>query len=154
MKVFLFYVLQCRGPPLLKFWFSKILEERLVCVMAEKKEHFIDSVAKLKETHPVLAWALHQIIVTILLGIMVNLIAMAIGQTIFPAKVYEKSRTTSPIICHLELLQQVEIIGDEPYYFQIELTNTNAKVTIVGFVSKQPFEGVDVQKSPTQIPRF
>ena len=109
----------------------------------------MDSVAKFKETHPVLASVLYHIIVTILLGIVVNLIAMAIGQAVTPAKVYEKPRTTSPVIYHLEPLQQVKIIGEEPYYFQIELTDNNTQETMVGFVSKRSIKKVDVQEEPT-----
>lgn len=131
---------------------EQIIVDEVSSILASEKnweQRLMDSVAKLKETHPVLASILYHIIVTILLGIMVNLIAMAIGQAVTPAKVYEKPRTTSPVIYHLEPLQQVKIIGEEPYYFQIELTDNNTQETMVGFVSKRSIKEVDIQETPS-----
>lgn len=131
---------------------EQIIVDEVSSILASEKnweQRLMDSVAKLKETHPVLASILYHIIVTILLGIMVNLIAMAIGQAVTPAKVYEKPRTTSTVIYHLEPLQQVKIIGEEPYYFQIELTDNNTQETMVGFVSKRSIKEVDVQETPS-----
>ena len=131
---------------------EQIIADEVSSILSSEKnweQRLMDSVAKFKETHPVLASVLYHIIVTILLGIVVNLIAMAIGQAVTPAKVYEKPRTTSPVIYHLEPLQQVKIIGEEPYYFQIELTDNNTQETMVGFVSKRSIKKVDVQEEPT-----
>ncbi len=131
---------------------EQIIADEVSSILSSEKnweQRLMDSVAKLKKTHPVLASILYHIIVTILLGIMVNLIAMAIGQAVTPAKVYEKPRTTSPVIYHLEPLQQVKIIGEEPYYFQIELTDNNTQETMVGFVSKRSIKEIDVQEDPT-----
>lgn len=131
---------------------EQIIADEVSSILSSEKnweQRLMDRVAKLKETHPALAALLYHLIVTILAGIIVNLIAMAIGQAIAPAKVYEKPRTTSPVIYHLEPLHQVKIIGEEPYYFQIELTDNDTQETMVGFVSKRSVKEVDTQEAPS-----
>lgn len=132
---------------------EQIIADEVSSILSSEKnweQRLMDSVAKLKKPHPVLASMLYHIIVTILLGIVANLIAMAIGQALTSAKVYEKPRTTSMVIYHLEPLQQVKIIGEEPYYFQIELTDNTTQETMVGFVSKRSIKELGTQEDPSE----
>lgn len=131
---------------------EQIIANEVSLILASGKnweQRLMDSVAKLKKTHPVLATVLWQIIWPLLVGILGSLIATVIGQANAPAKVYEKPRTTSPVVYHLEPLQEVKIIGEEPYYFQIELTDSNTQETMVGFVSKRSIKEVDTQEEPS-----
>lgn len=125
-----------------------ILAEEMSSVLTSKKnweQRLMVSVTKLKETHPILATLFYGIIINILTSIIMTLAAMAIGQIRTPAKVYEKPQTTSQVVYHLEPLQEVKIIGEQPYYFQIELTDNDTKETLIGFVSKRSVQPVDAQ---------
>lgn len=125
-----------------------IIAEEISSVLASKQnweQRLMESVTKLKETHPILARLFFEIIISILTSIIISLASIVIGQIRTPAKVYVKPQTTSQVIYRLEPLQQVKIIGEQPYYFQIELTDNNTQETLVGFVSKRSIEQVDAQ---------
>ena len=132
---------------------KKIISKEMSSILTSEKnweQRIIESVTRLKESHPLLATILDKIILGILIGIVANIISSSIGQVRTSAKVYDKPQTTSQVVYHLEPLQQVKIIGEQPYYYQIELTDNDTQETFVGFVSKRSIQQVDTQdESPT-----
>ncbi len=127
---------------------EQLLADEVSLVSVSEKnweQRLMERMAQLKETHPVIAWVLYHVFVSILFGIIASLAATAIWQATTSAKVYEKPNTESPIIYRLEPLQQVKVIGEQPYYFQIELTDNSTQETMVGFVSKRSLKEVEVQ---------
>lgn len=127
---------------------KQIIAEEVTSILSSDKnweQRLMDSIIKLKSTHPVLAAIFEKVIFAFLLGIATSLIATAIGQALFPAKVYDEPKTTSQILYHLEPLEQVKIIGEQPYYYQIELTDSSTQETFTGFVSKRSIQQVDTE---------
>lgn len=103
------------------------------------------------DTHPLLAAILVAVILPLLLDFLYDLGTTKIGQPDTPTKVYEEPRTTAPIIFQLEPLQQVKVIGEQPYYFQVELTDGNTQEIIIGFVSKRSLKEVDTRESSSTL---
>lgn len=128
---------------------KQLLADEVSLVSAPEKnweQRLMERITKLKETHPVLALILSQMILPLLVGILGSLLATAIGQANTPAKVYEKPNAASPIIYHLKPLQQVKVVGEQPYYFQIELPDNDTGETIIGFVSKRSLKVADTEE--------
>jgi hypothetical protein len=125
---------------------EQIIANEVSSILSAEKnweQRLMDSMVRLKETHPILAAVLYHLVFTILVGLLVNLISTSIGEARTPAKVYEQPRPTAPIVYHLEPLQQVKIIGAEPYYFQIELIDNETKEILTGFVSKRSLKEIE-----------
>lgn len=125
---------------------EQIIATEVSSILSSEKnweQRLMDSMVRLKETHPILATVLYHLVFTILAGLLVNLISTSIGEARTPAKVYEQPRPTAPIVYHLEPLQQVKIIGEEPYYFQIELIDNETKEILTGFVSKRSLKEIE-----------
>lgn len=128
---------------------KQIISNEVTEILASEKnweQRLMESVIRLKSTHPVLATILDKIILAILINIAATIIATSIGQARSPANVYDKPRTTSPVVYRLKPLQQVVIIGEEPYYYQIEIKDNDTQETLVGFVSKRSLQEVDTQE--------
>lgn len=111
-------------------------------------QRLTDRLSTFAETHPRLAQFL---INFILYGVIASIIGSAIWEVISSAKVYEHPNSASPVIFQLEPLQQVKVIGEQPYYFQIELTDGNTQETIVGFVSKRSLKAVDMGENTSTL---
>lgn len=125
---------------------EQIIANEVSSILSTEKnweQRLMDSMVRLKETHPILATVLCHLFFPLLLGLLVNLISTSIGEARTPAKVYEQPRPTAPIVYHLERLQQVRIIGEEPYYFQIELIDNETKEILTGFVSKRSLKEIE-----------
>lgn len=130
---------------------EQIIANEVSSILSTEKnweQRLMDSMLRLKETNPILAIALYHLFFTILLGLVVNLFSTSIGEARTSAKVYEQPRPTAPIVYHLEALQQVKIIGEEPYYFQIELIDHETQETLVGFVSKRSLKEIEGLEEP------
>lgn len=128
---------------------QQIIADEMTAILSPKQnweQRLMDRVTKLKESHPVFATILYHMFFTVLIGIIVSLISMIIGQAITSTNVYVKPKTTSSVIYHLEPLQQVKIIGEQPYYFQIELTDDDTGDTLTGFVSKRSLKVADSEE--------
>lgn len=132
---------------------KQIIAGEVSSILSSQKnweQRLMESVSKLREEHPILAPLFYGIILNILASIIISLASIVIGQIRTPAKVYDKPQTTSQVVYHLEPLQQVKIIGEQPYYYQIELTDNDTQEIFVGFVSKRSIQQVDTQdESPT-----
>ena len=76
----------------------------------------------------------------VILPIIAQLFGNLIGEALIPAKVYEEPQIVAPVICRLEQHQNVLIIGEVPYYYQIETKDLSTNETKTGFVSKRSIE--------------
>ena len=95
---------------------------------------------KWKERHPILA----DLFLSVVLGIITNLI-WAILSTGFSAmtayaskdaKVYDEPSADSSVVYNITVEQNVTIIGEARYYYEIEVPDTVTEDTIVGYVYK------------------
>ena len=73
----------------------------------------------------------------VIVPILVDLMSESIGQTLSPTKVYEAPQTSSSVLYTLPENQLVEIIGDEPYYFKIQISDNTGDQNIIGYASKR-----------------
>ena len=73
---------------------------------------FAEKIKNFSQTHPVIAWVLEKIFFAILIGIITNIASSAIGQASSPANVYEEPNSSSQIVYHVELYQNVVVVGD------------------------------------------
>ena len=101
------------------------------------EQRFMESIAKYRKTHPVVAWVLEKIFFAILIGVATSLASSAVGRVLHPANLYEEPRTSSQVICRIEESETVVIVGEAPYYYQIERGDENTKQLIVGYASKR-----------------
>lgn len=112
-------------------------------ILADEKnweQRLMDRIEMFKQTHPLWAVILKLLFVYIFLEIFNSVCSTGIGQMLFPAKVYEEPNTQAPIIYHIEQHQQVVIIGEVPYYYEIETKDVKTNEIKTGYVSKRSVE--------------
>lgn len=101
------------------------------------EQRFAEQIKSFFQTHPVIAWVLEKIFFAILIGIITNIASSAIGQALSPANVYEEPNSSSQIVYHIELNQNVVVVGDVPYYYEVEIQDESSGCRYVGYVSKR-----------------
>ena len=117
-----------------------IVADEITAILADKKnwdQRFMECVHKFKDTHPTIASVLINFFLPLLIAIIANLISTRIGQIISPAKVYEEPASTSQVIYHIEQNQTVIIIGDAPYYYEVEIRDSKSEQSLTGYISKR-----------------
>lgn len=87
-----------------------------------------------------------QIILEIIVGVIIGVILNVIGQAKSPANVYEEPKVTAPIIYHIEQYQQVIIVNEIPYYYEIEVKDESTNEIKTGFVSKRSIEMIGINE--------
>ena len=101
------------------------------------EQRFAEQIKSFSQTHPVIAWVLEEIFFAILIGIITNIASSAIGQALSPANVYEEPNASSQIVYHIELNQNVVVVGDVPYYYEVEIQDESSGYRYAGYVSKR-----------------
>lgn len=101
------------------------------------EQRFTEQIKSFSQTHPVIAWVLEKIFFAILIGIITNIASSAIGQALSPANVYEEPNSSSQIVYHIELNQNVVVVGDVPYYYEVEIQDESSGCCYAGYVSKR-----------------
>ena len=101
------------------------------------EQRFAEQIKSFSQTHPVIAWVLEKIFFAILIGIITNIASSAIGKALSPANVYEEPNSSSQIVYHIELNQNVVVVGDVPYYYEVEIQDKLSGCRYAGYVSKR-----------------
>lgn len=86
----------------------------------------------------------------ILIGIIANIAASAIGQALSLANVYEEPHSSSQVVYHIELNQNV-VVGDAPYYYKVEIQDKSSGQLHTGYVSKRPISLIESEEKSTDI---
>lgn len=139
-------------PPILSEDDQRIVVAEVEDVLLSGKnweQCFAEKIKNFSQTHPVIAWVLEKIFLAILLGIITNMVSPAIGQALFPANVYEEPRSSSPIVCRIELNQNVVVVGDVPYFYEVEIQNESAEHRYIGYVSKRSISLMESEREST-----
>ena len=100
------------------------------------EQRFAEQIKRFSQTHPVIAWVLEKIFFAILIGIITNIASSAIGKALSPANVYEEPNSSSQIVYHIELNQNVVVVGDVPYYYEVEIQDESSGCCYADYVSK------------------
>ena len=100
-------------------------------------QRFAERTKSLAQTYPSIAWVLEKIFFAILIGIITNIASSAIGKALSPANVYEEPNSSSQIVYHIELNQNVVVVGDVPYYYEVEIQDESSGCRYAGYVSKR-----------------
>ena len=107
-----------------------------------------ETIENFQKTHPTLVWVLKCVLLSILVNTIGNLLTTAIGQALFPAKIYEEPNTASQVIYHIEQHQTLIVVGDVPYYYEVEIRDCNTDQTMAGYISKRSVRIIDGNSSP------
>ncbi len=110
------------------------------------EQRFAEQIKSFSQTHPVIAWVLEKIFFAILIGIITNIASSAIGQALSPANVYEEPNSSSQIVYHIELNQNVVVVGDVPYYYEVEIQDEPSGCRYAGYVSKRSISLVESEE--------
>jgi hypothetical protein len=119
---------------------QQIVVEEVTGILSSEKnwdKRLAASIQKCKEKNPTVAKILIFILLQVLVPILVNLMSDFIGQTLSPTKVYEAPQASSSVLYTLPENQLVVIVGDEPYYFKVQISNDTGDQDIIGYVSKR-----------------
>ena len=82
---------------------------------------------------------LANVFLPILIGIFVNIAWSAIGRTLSPVNVYEEPNSSSQIVYHIKLNQNIVVVGDIPYYYEIEIQDELSGCCYARYVSKRSY---------------
>ena len=115
------------------------------------EQRFMARVAEFEKTHPFWAVAIKFLVINVIFAIMVNLASDGIGQTINAAKVYEEPCSTSQVVYHVEQHQTVIVIGEVPYYYEVEVRPENADGVKRGYMSKRSILVKDDDRGITEV---
>ena len=102
-----------------------------------RKQGFAERIIVLSKTHPVIAWILNKVFLTILVSIITNMTCSAIGQVLSQTNAYEKPHASSPAVYHVEVKQNVIVVGDALYYYEVETQDESTGCCYTGYVSKR-----------------
>lgn len=91
------------------------------------------------QTNPLIAWVLANVFLPILIGIFVNIAWSAIGRTLSPVNVYEEPNSSSRIVYHIKLNQNIVVVGDILYYYEVEIQDELSGCCYAGYVSKRSY---------------
>ena len=119
---------------------QQVITAEIAEVFAENEnwdQRFMASMVKFGDSHPTLAWLFKKVFLKILIDLIVGLLCTAIGQALFPAKVYEEPTTSSKVVYHVEQHQTVIVIGDERYYYEVEVRPEGSTGVKRGYMSKR-----------------
>ena len=128
-----------------------VISDEINSILNDKnwEQRFDASIKKYNDTHPLFARIIKgvfQIILEIIVGVIIGVILNAIGQAKSPANVYEEPKVTAPIIYHIEQHQQVIIVNEIPYYYEIEIKDESTNEIKTGFVSKRSIEMIGINE--------
>lgn len=127
---------------------SRVLSEDEQRIVADEVEEillsgknweqcFAERIKKFSLTHPVIAWVLEKIFFAILINVAANIVYSAVGHALSPAKMYEDPCPSSQVIYHMERNQNVIIIGEVPYYYEVMINDEPLENCYTGYVSKR-----------------
>jgi len=122
---------------------QKIIAADIDEILSEEEnweQRLFEKINAYKKAHPILARLLIYLFMGVILPIIAQLFGNLIGEALIPAKVYEEPQIVAPVICRLEQHQNVLIIGEVPYYYQIETKDLSTNEMKTGFVSKRSIE--------------
>jgi len=133
-------------------------EQKLVAAEVESillsgknwEQRFAEQIKSFSQTHPVIAWVLEKIFFAILISIAANIVSSAIGQALFPAKVYEEPCPSSQVIYHIELNQNVIVVGEVPYYYEVVINDESSEGCYTGYVSKRSIRLTENEDNTTE----
>jgi hypothetical protein len=95
---------------------------------------------KWKEQHPFLADLYMQVLLPLIQAILYGLIAFGAATLIASAnkdaRVYEEPTSTSNIVNNISVEQNVTIIGDVPYFYEVEFVDPETGETVTGYIYK------------------
>lgn len=100
----------------------------------------MESIQKFKATHPIIAAVLTGFVLQFIIAISANLVSSAVGQVLRPARVYEEPTSSSQVVYNLDQDQIVAIVGEEPYYFEVQISDDKSQKIVSGYVSKRSLE--------------
>ena len=122
---------------------NKVLEkpELVVCTWQEKY-------AKWKERNPALADLFSHILLPILVWLICFGIENKAASATKNANVYEEPSASSNIVYNITVEQNVTVIGDEKYYYEIEIPDPVTGETVIGYVYKGNLTITEAEKEP------
>ena len=100
-------------------------------------QRFAERMKILSQTHPSIVWVLVYVFLPFLISIIANIASSAIGQALSPANIYEEPHSSSQVVYHIELKERVVVIGDAPYYYEVEIHDESSGNCYTGYVSKR-----------------
>lgn len=115
------------------------------------EQRFAEQIKKFSQTHPVIAWVLEKIFFAILISVASNILYSAIGQALSPAKVYEDPCPSSQVIYHIELNQNVIVVGEVPYYYEVVINDESSESCYTGYVSKRSICLTENEDNTTEV---
>ena len=111
--------------------------EKLLCVEQNREQQFAAQLKQWSETHPVVAWLLEKFFYALLIGVLTNLTSSGVGHLLTNARVYEEPKTTAQVVYHIPQGQTVTVLGQVPYYYEIETQDAATGARQSGYVSKR-----------------
>ena len=89
-----------------------------------------------KARNPIVAYLLQQVLNLIILEI-ITLAFSWTATTLKSVLVREAPSTSATVVAQIEGVQNVEVIGDAPYYYWVEFNDPQTGKTIQGYISKR-----------------
>lgn len=116
---------------------------------ANWEQKLMSAAIKYKSKHPIQAWIFKNIMVALILLILSNMITSWLGTLLKPATVHKAPSADSASTYQLPQAQNVEVIGDAPYYYLIEFEDPDTKEILQGYISKRSVHPVTDFSSPS-----
>ncbi len=115
------------------------------------QQKFAEMVEKWKEKNPVIAWVLQNIILVILLGFMAS--SIYTGLTENNANIRQKPNTTALIVYNIDINQEVIVVREKPYYYEVVYEDKKVKEKKKGWIAKKNVKLPNLKDTGTKTTR-
>lgn len=103
------------------------------------EQKLAQALQEMQKQHPVCAKAILWVLSAII-AIVLNVAANYIYDTAKTARLREAPLTNAPVVAIIPASRQVSVIGNEPYYFRVEYTDSETGVLYTGWLSKRSLQ--------------
>lgn len=104
-----------------------------------------------KERNPGLAAFFLDILYPFLLMLIPLLVSIWTARPIKDSKVYEKPTSTSNVVCNLTIENNVTVVGDMPYYYEIEFAHPETGEMVTGYIYKGNVAAEESEETEAQV---
>ena len=117
------------------------------------QQRLMDVLINWKKRNPIIAAILQQIIIALIVNILVNNLVAWGGKLIKEATIRDEPNTSAAVVAQVNQAQEVDVIGEVPYYYLIEFYDPETDERIRGYISKRSVKPVENPDEPTDAGR-
>lgn len=146
---------ECETTPLTESEGEQLTQDISAAISDKRnwQQRLMDVLTSWKKRNPVIAAILQQIIFTLIVNILINSVVAWGGKIIKEATIRNEPNTSAAVVAQVKQTQDVDVIGEVPYYYLIEFYDPEADKRVRGYISKRSVKPAENPDEPTDVGR-